>query len=167
MIAYAADSCVMATWRNITLGVWAGEATVTLATQFANVADQAVAQSSSKLSSVHLIINDAPVPGAEARAVLDALAERHAARTACVATMIEGSGFRVSAMRSFLTGMLVLRRQPFKVKTCATIDEVANWMAERHTEDSGVAVTSDELRTVLSTLRAHPALRTRQNSLSP
>jgi hypothetical protein len=160
-ISFEADGCVMGSRKNITFAVWGTQGTLPLAMQFAKLSDD-VGQVYPMVSTIHLILDDVRLPTADARKVLDDLTDRFTRRLACLATVVEGSGFRASAMRSFLTGMHMLQRQSYKAKTCETILEVANWLAPRHSAASGVPVVTDELLTTLTAVLAHPTIRSRR-----
>ncbi|MET0389731.1 MAG: hypothetical protein ABW321_27410 [Polyangiales bacterium] len=159
-IAFEADGCVMAGWRNVTIAVWGTQGTMVLVSELTELARRQARQYP-RISSVHLVVNQAPLPTSDARAELQNLTAQYDARLVALVTMIEGTGFWASAMRSFITGMHVLERRSYKIKTCSTPHEVGQWLAGPHSADSGVEVSSEQLERVLLDLLARPSLRKR------
>jgi hypothetical protein len=157
-IAFAADGCVIGHWRNLSIAVWATQATVPLVSEFAKVAELLYA-THALTSTVHLIINDAPVPGADARAMFDALTKRFLGKVLCSVTVIESSGFLASAMRSFLTGLLLVARPNYKSKVAANIHEAATWLAENHVSPGAGTAAASELEKVFEWMLAQPSVR--------
>jgi hypothetical protein len=148
-VTFAADGCAMAHWRNISLVVWGTQATMPLAEEFEKLATQ-LYESHRVTSTVHLVIHNAPIPTPDARALLEALTERFTSRLVCHATMVQGTGFRASTMRSFLTGVALIQRRKFKAKTFANIHDLATWLAPAHSAGSGEACDAEELERVLA-----------------
>jgi hypothetical protein len=159
-INHAADGYIIAGWLNVSIVIWGKQATVPMVAELAKASD-AFVPLHPKISSIQMILNGAPIPGAEARAALEALTEHQLDRLACIAMLIEGTGFWASAMRGFLTSMQLVQRHRFGVKTmtCATPSQVAKWLPAPHREKTGVALDESELAKVLAELLEHPAAR--------
>jgi hypothetical protein len=160
-ITFASDGCVMGAWGSISLVVWATQATLPLAQEFEKLADEMFA-AHARASSVHLIINAAPLPTAEARAVFNEVTERYVDRVGCTATMVEGDGFWASAMRSFLTGIFVIQRRPFPVKTVAHLEDLPGWLAPTHNAQTGEAIEPEQIERALAWLLDQPTVRGRR-----
>lgn len=148
---FTAPGCVMATWNNISLVIWGTQATLPLVERLTALSNELVRQHP-RLSSVHVILDQAPLPSGEARAKLTKLTERFDPNLACVLTVILGSGFWNSAMRGFITGLHWIVSPRYKVLTCGTVKEGATWFAPLHTEHTGLAVDSAQLEQVIEQL---------------
>jgi hypothetical protein len=157
-ITFAADGCVMGYWRDLSLAVWATQATMPLVNELTKLADMLEAKYG-LTSTVHLIVDNAPVPGNEARTALDALTKRYQEKLQCVVTMVEATGFMASAMRSFLTGLHVLARRAYKNKVAADVHEAATWLAANHRPHLADALDADEVEAVMQWMLAQARMR--------
>ena len=70
------------------------------------------------------------IPDAASRAESVAFLRDQAPSLAAVAVCFEGEGFRVSALRSVMSGITIAVRRPYRVKLFATRKEAANWATE-------------------------------------
>jgi hypothetical protein len=158
VIFYESQGCVIAGWKNISIGIWATDVTVALVAELDKLVAELVRAYPIGGSAIHLVADSISLPSAPARAALAALTARYAERLVCMATVLAGSGFWASAMRGFLTGLQVLERRPFKSHTFATIGEAAAWVAVPHTHATHVMIDAQELERVLLSLIARPSL---------
>jgi hypothetical protein len=138
-VYFTSPGCVMATWNNISFAIWGTQATLPLVERFTMLSNELVRQHP-RLSSVHVILDEAPLPAGEARTKLTKLSERFEPNLACVLTVISGSGFWNSAMRGFITSLHWIVSPRYKVLTCGTVKEGAAWFAPLHSEHTGVAI---------------------------
>jgi hypothetical protein len=161
-ITYAADGCVMGSWKNVSIVVWGTPATMPLVSELNKLSEMIIA-AHPKVSTIQMIVQGAGVPDSETRAAIDKLIESYASNMTCNAMLIEGSGFWASAMRGFLTSLQLLQRHrvPLKMKTCATVREIAAWLPAAHSS-TGVMLDADELTRVLASFLEHPALMREQ-----
>jgi hypothetical protein len=70
------------------------------------------------------------IPDAASRAESVAFLRDQAPSLAAVAVAFEGEGFRVSALRSVMSGITIAVRRPYRVKLFATRREAASWVTE-------------------------------------
>jgi len=159
-IGYEANGCIMGSWRNIMVAVWARQGTVELVGELARVsAEYAKREADTKVSTVHVILNHAPLPDAPTRRALRALSEMYAPKLACVGTVIEGAGFWAGAVRGLVTSLqIVAPRRAFRMHICGSTNALASWMAEPHSRETGVAVQAGELEAMLNRLLARPSI---------
>lgn len=151
-IVHESPGCVMATWKNISIAVWATQATVPLVSEFASLSAELARVWPGKLSTVHLIVNDAPLPVGDARAQLSNLTTQYQHRLVCALTILSGSGFWSSAMRGFITSLHWLKPPQYKALICKSIEEGAAWLPLLHTGETGVYLDSRGLTSVLESL---------------
>lgn len=143
--------------KDISIVVWATQATLELATQFAQLTDQ-LAREHPRLSTVHILTPTSTVPNAEARTIINGLIVQYTPRLVGCAALLEGSGFWASAMRSFLTGLQLFQRNGFTTKICSDQDEVAAWLAPLHSRATGVPLSTLELQQAMLQLRGRPCV---------
>jgi hypothetical protein len=155
-IAYEKDQVVIATWQNVTIVVWAAQATLPVVQEFGKISGRLL-RSYQKVSNVQIIVDNAPMPTDEARLEFDRLTELGADRLACVAMVLAGSGFWTSAMRSYLTSVHWVKQRPFVPRIFTTLHEAAVGIPPVHVERSGVAIAAQALEEVLSTVQARVA----------
>jgi hypothetical protein len=163
-LVFEAEGCAMATWKNLTLVVWATQATLGLSRQLEVVSTDLIRAHPRGISSVHLIADKTPLPGADARNHLQEITVRYAADLACIGTVIDGDGFWASAMRSFLRSLHWLSRRPFKAHYAGNIAELAEWLPAHHVVKTGVAIQPAELAAVLHDLAKRVRRPARQSA---
>jgi hypothetical protein len=142
----------MATWKNISIVVWGTQGTVALVHQFAGLSAELARAWPGKLSTIHLIVNDAPLPAGDARAQLAALTKQYQDRLVCALTVLAGTGFWSSAMRGFITSLHWLTQPRYKALVCKTTEEGAAWLPILHTRETGVYLERVGLKRMLDEL---------------
>jgi hypothetical protein len=157
VFCYAAPGCVIAHVRNMTFSAWNTAPTVEHVEAFMALA-QSLSVTYPQNSNVTLVLRNTELPGADAKAALESLTEQYARAIHSVALVIEGNGFWASMVRSFLTGLHLLRGNGYRCKAFATPSEATAWLLPPHNVDTGVALTEHELKSacdaVLARLRA-------------
>ena len=92
-----------------------------------------------------------PIPSSDVRkAGTDLLAEVQP-HICCMATVVEGTGFWASAIRSVLTGIQLVVRSPKPNRAFARIEEAAAYIADHYPER---AVMPEALRNATAQLRS-------------
>src|SRR5262245_16796261 len=91
---------LFAGYRGIVVAVWTIQGTGELADALGRVTERYLERHPTGISSVHIIAKNPPLPTAEARTRLGALTERFAPHLAGVGSVLEGTGFWASALRS-------------------------------------------------------------------
>jgi hypothetical protein len=160
-IVHESNGCLLAVWQDISIGIWGRSATLPLVLELENVRDR-ISSHYAKTSSIHVLVNDAGLPDPDARKKLDQITTASEQRLIGVVTVVTGNGFRVSAIRGFLTSVHWLKRRPYGARVCSSIHEAVHWLAPLHTERS-VAVDPRALERLLMQLCERPSM----NSESP
>jgi hypothetical protein len=153
-IFYETDGCVFASWRNVLIAIWTTQGTGPLAEKLGEIARPFSKSHPEGFSSVHVIGKKPPLPTSEARDKLLSLMADFSGNVACIGTVLEGSGFWASAVRSFIVGLRLLSPRTFEMQTYATLSELTNWMVAPHATRTGVAIEPVEFERILATLRA-------------
>jgi hypothetical protein len=144
VIDYAAPGCVIAHLRNLTFCAWNTPPVAAHVAAFVGVAEQ-LSQAYPRSSNVTLVMRDAELPGSEARIALEQLTAQYAGIIHSVALVIDGDGFWASMIRSFLTGLHLLRGHGYRCKAFGNAAEVSSWLLPSHSADTGVAISAREL----------------------
>jgi hypothetical protein len=136
---------VLARWKNVAIAVWGTQGTLPHVRQLERFSDELIADSPKGISAVHVVVNAAPLPDSTTRAEMNRLTDKYAKSLACMATVVEGSGFWASAMHSFITSIHWVARRPFKVRISSTIADGTSWMPTPHWERTGTRLAGAEL----------------------
>jgi hypothetical protein len=155
-IVHESDGCVIAVWQDISICIWGRSATLSLVLELERVRER-ISSQYPKTSSIHVLVNDAALPSPDARKKLEEITVKSEGRLIGVATVVTGSGFRVSALRGFLTSMHWLQHRPYSALVSASILEAVNWLAPLHSAGS-VATDARALERLILHLRERPSL---------
>jgi hypothetical protein len=136
-------------WRNLTICVWLATPTARDIPRLVAMGNTRAADSTLKLSDLHLVTRSVGLPDADARNTLLEASRGGAPHLAAVGVWMGGSGFWASAVRSFVTGLSVLVRGPFELGVFAEVSALATWLPEIHAARTGVTITASELHQVL------------------
>ena len=142
-------------WKNVVFFGWATSICTPGAEAYATLMDSlSKSTRPGKLSAIHLVAKNLTLPELEPRAIVTEVLRVHGEQLACVGAVVEGTGFWLSAMRSFTTGLLALSARPFEMRMHGELDELLAWFPQAHKRRTGVELGSAELRQHLETARA-------------
>ena len=141
-------------WQNLLLVCWPQQATGPAVERLARVREAVDREHPEGLSVIYLIAGNAGLPTPEARAGVQQQMDQYQGRRACLALLVLGKGFGVSAQRGAITGVRMQVPGQFPMLVASEIDEVVEWLPEHHLAGTGVRVGSGELRAVLQRLSA-------------
>ena len=151
---YEERGFIIAEWKNVSIVVWGTQATIPLVKKLWETGEALIGRHPEGISAIHIIANGVPLPDSATRAELNRLTDAFAKSLACIATVLEGSGFWASAMHSFVTGIQwVSSRRPFKSKIGSTLADAAGFVPTPHHEKTHVRVGSTELLRAITTAR--------------
>lgn len=139
-------TCAFRRSGNVVAHVWRGQMTDDIARRFVEVNEVVLRAHPEGVSFVSWIQEGAALPTPGARKITSEIMARYSSVIACIAVVMEGSGFWASAMRSAITGIGLLAKGEFIMRSHRTIGEVGMWFPEHHRSRTGVSVTSAELR---------------------
>lgn len=136
-------------WLNTTIVVWPRHATGPVVDRLAQVTRLKVREYKSGFSNFHLVKNGAGLPTPEAREGFVAMMHEHSTSLACVATVLLGTGFWVSALQSVTTGLRMLSPRSFDHRTTNSIESTIAWVPKVHRDKTGVEIDPEQLRSAL------------------
>jgi hypothetical protein len=141
---------VFALWKNVIVGIWAATADPERVTRFAAATAKATATLPGMRSNVHIVVESAGLPGDAARSAFSGLMSSNAKQLACIAVVVQGTGFWSGAIRSATTQMRMQSNVSLAHRIFGSVDEVSRWLPGEHERRSGVALAADDLREVLT-----------------
>jgi hypothetical protein len=152
-LVHDSQGLTMATWKNVALHVWTAQATPVVVDALDGLSAAFTSTHPEGVSAVHILANGIPLPEADVRERLRQVTSRYAEHLGCVCHVVEGSGFWASALHSFLTGLHLLARGPFRLHICSDIAAAARWVPGPHMRRTNVSIVSAELEEALTDLR--------------
>jgi hypothetical protein len=146
------DSYAFYTWQNIMIACWSKRATGPAIEKIARLREAMNVQHPEGVSVVYLIADQAGLPTAEARDGVRKLMQRYSKQRACLAIVVFGEGFWASAMRAAIAGVHLLARSTFPMRVCGRVEDVVEWLPERHERHTRRHIEPEELQSVLQRL---------------
>ena len=143
------NTFVFGCWKNVLIAIWKSQATAPNVERFKRAIELMTERTPGYRSNVHVIVEGAALPTAEARAALVALMNRGRDALASVVIVVDGTGFWSSALRSAMTGLRTLAPNSFGFHVAATVDDVVDWLPADHELRTGVKLDPARLGDVL------------------
>jgi hypothetical protein len=141
-------------YRNFNLLVWRRGVELDAVERLERTNPERVKAHPERISTVHIVAEGSgggPTP--EARDALNTMHARYGHTVGCAAVVIERGGLMGLAVRSAVTGMLMLAPKHYRVKVFDHVDEAAPWLTEHHARSTGVEVALPDLLSVLHVAR--------------
>jgi hypothetical protein len=133
-------------WHNVVVVSWLGKPTPESARSLGPLVEGLMPRmSAQKLSFIHLVPNNLPLPEADTREELLMLSRSYTHLTACIGVIIAGGGFWASAIRGFVTGIRVVAPRDFDLRMHKSISELLTWFPEEHAQRTLVELEPSEL----------------------
>lgn len=140
------------TWRNIYAVVWRNETTLPASEMVHKRCEEFARRHPDGVGMLTVVTANAPMPPAESRERL-ARFMREGTYVMASAVAFEGTGFRAAAIRSVVTGLTMLARQPFPHKIFATLEDASGWLATQLREKGIGRCVGFELSDAITTSR--------------
>jgi hypothetical protein len=141
-------------WRNVSIGVWAGQANLEAVQRVALISHHMLKQHPEGHSSVVFVLPGAPAPTPEAQVAFSRVFDPRNTDLACTAIVVEGEGFWASGIRSSITRMRLGAPGTVKLRVHDTLAEVLEWFPIQHAKCTGVTLDRAQLKRVLLLARA-------------
>jgi hypothetical protein len=133
-------------WGPVNAVIWAGLATVDKVTRINRaLAVRYDALDRKRMSTIHVVLSDVGPPGLDVRAAIVDMNERWKDAVACGAVVIERVGLAGVALRSAITGIIMIAPKHYRVKVFDALEPCAPWVAEQHSRVTSVSVEAAEL----------------------
>ena len=105
------------------------------------------------IGMIVIVEKDAVLPGPDERAELSALLKHSGHVAVASALVFEGEGLRATAVRSLVTGLSMLARQPYPHRVFSDVEAAARWIAPVLGAATGSPTTSTTLAGAVDTFR--------------
>ena len=105
------------------------------------------------VSAIHIVAPEAGAPDGEARTALIEMVQRRGERTACGAVVVERGGLLGLAVRSAVTGIIILAPKHYRVKVFETVETCAPWVSEQHEKVTSEPFDASEILDALRRAR--------------
>lgn len=125
---YRDDQCIVATWKNVVITVFAGAPQAAQVHQVEAAARDVLRRSNKVLMLVRLGAFSKP-PEREARDQISAMAVEFAGRSDGWALVIEAGGFLAAALRSVAAGMAMVSNRGVAQKPFKSVEGGARWLS--------------------------------------
>lgn len=143
-----------ASWRNVTIGIWANQATGEAAQRIMSISRMMGRNHPKGHSSVVFVLDGAPPPTPEASAIFAKMYDTKSSGLTCMAIIIEGGGFWASAIRSSITSLRISNPGSMRMSVNDNVEGVLEWLPAEHAQRTGVTMSAIELRGALMHARA-------------
>jgi hypothetical protein len=139
-------------WRQYFVVIWRGETTMEAVDRLKTDFNAFAKTRADGAGFLTVVERHAPLPSGSVR---DELARFLSAASILKASAVvfEGSGFRAAAVRSVVTGLTLLAKQPFPHKVFATVTQGSHWLVPEMNRAMGDAIGADELIDAVAVLR--------------
>ena len=141
-------------WGNINVLAWFTTPSLDGVKRLDRTNPERVRAHPEKLSTVHIVAASAGPPDSAARNTLNEMHKRYGDTVGCAAVVIEHAGLLGTAVRSAVTGMMMVAPKHYRVKVFDSVDPVAPWLAEHHARSTGVELAASDVLAVLKHARA-------------
>ena len=142
------EGAFFGSWKNVFVTNWLLEATIPAIDRML-AALAAMPRIAAKRSDIYVIAEGARLPEAAVRSYFIDAIKHSEHELACVAVVVEGSGFWASAVRSFVTGLHWLAPRSFDFRLHSSTDEVLERFPAVHEQLTGVRLDPYRLQRIL------------------
>jgi hypothetical protein len=142
----------LSAYRNISIAVWVGQATRQAVEALLEAQKKLIDAHPNGHSAVTFILDGLPAPTPDAHALITKV---FAARNqlACLAIILEGSGFWASGLRSMLNNSHRQAGGPAALQVATSLESVVTWFSEEHKKRTGVELLPMPLLNTLTNAR--------------
>ena len=157
------DRCALFAHRNLTVGVWLGQADLAAAQATERAARIMEARHPAGRSYVAFILDGLPAPTPDATDLFTKLMGQHDS-LACIAYVMEGSGFWASGLRGMINNAYRESGAEGRLRIGTCVEEIADWLSQSHEKATSVAIPAEELRAVLLQARQQATSTTKAST---
>jgi hypothetical protein len=122
------DHFALALWRNVFIVLWRRQPDAARTETMHDVFNKVAAQTPGGVAVTVVIEAGVPPPDPTTRARITEVMRANAAANRGIAYIIEETGFVAAAMRSVVTGTLLIVRPPYPARVFATVKKAAPWL---------------------------------------
>lgn len=135
--------------QNVAINTWSSQPTASAVEVLGQLTERSLSECPDGIASIHWIESGAGLPTAEARQGLGEIAKRYSKHLHCVGVMLEGSGFWASALRSALTGIVLLSPREYPLRFAGDSAELVDFVIQTLKQRTAKAPEPERLRRTL------------------
>jgi hypothetical protein len=135
----------LAARHSINVAVWLQTATADVVARIDRAFEARFNAIQQRMSTTHVIAQGVGPPDPDGRAALIKMNDRLAHTVGCGAIIIERGGLSGIAVRSAITGMMIVAPKQYRVEVFDGLEACAPWVAEQHARATSEVVPEDEI----------------------
>lgn len=132
-------------WHSVNVVVWLQTATAEVVARLDRAFVARFESIEERMSTIHVVVPEVGPPGPDARKALVEMNDRLAYTVACGAIVIERGGLSGLAVRSAVTGMMIVAPKQYRVKVFDALEACATWVSEQHERTTSLSMPADEI----------------------
>jgi hypothetical protein len=136
-------------WQNVAINAWATQPSAAGVDVLTKLTERSLLDCPEGIASIHWIESGAGLPTPEARVRLGELARRYDKHLLCVGVLLGGDGFWASAIRSALSGIVLLAPRGYTLRFYGEVPALSRFVAEQMRQRTGKAPDSARLSQVV------------------
>jgi hypothetical protein len=136
---------LLGAWQNFNAVVWLRAGTPEIVAQIDRGFRTRYDQLKAPMSTVHIVVAGVGPPDPAARTALVEMNDRWGHATACGAVVIERGGLMGIALRSAVTGIIIVAPKHYRVKVFDGFEQCAPWLAEQNARVTGTQLEASDL----------------------
>ena len=126
-------------WENVAINLWASQPDARAVDLLGKLTERSAQECPNGIASIHWIANGAGLPTPEARSQLAEIAKRWDRHLLCVGVLLRGDGFWASAVRSALTGIVLLAPRAYQMRFYGELSPLTRFVSEQVQQRTGEA----------------------------
>jgi hypothetical protein len=157
---------LFAQYQNIAIAVWLASADGDGTRAMARFTDR-IMHDCGLFSIIHVLEASAGLPTSEARDTLVTTARAHREHLVSAGALLLQPSMVAMLMRAFVRGIRTLVRGEVAIQIERQASTLTDWMAPRHTQRTGVRVTTSELQALIADARERAETQQRSSFAAP
>jgi hypothetical protein len=140
-------------WGKVNVIVWLEPAKIDAVTRIDRALGKRWETANERMSAIHVIAPSGGPPEPDARTAVIEMNARYEYAVACGAVVIERGGLMGIAVRSAVTGIIILAPKHYRIKVFDALEPCAPWVAEQHERATSTPMNADDLLAMLRHVR--------------
>jgi hypothetical protein len=136
-------------WGTVNVVVWLDSTSVDSVTRVDRALGNRWLTRNLRMSTVHVVTSGAGPPTPDARNAVIEMNARFENAVACAAVVIERGGLMGVAVRSAVTGIIILAPKHYRIKVFDAFEPCAPWVSEQHERATSAPLDGDNLLAML------------------
>lgn len=153
---HRSDAYVGGSYGPLAIALWEDRGTFEHARHAASLLEKLTTQHD-VIYAIAVLGPKVPPPESDVREAIGSVVRKLGTKIGAIANVVEGQGFRASAMRSVLTGMVLFTRRSHAQTVCSDVQEACRFLSEQSDGALQVAAMVEAIRSLRGTAGEHAA----------